>query len=102
MANGKLMTGSICLTDLNKNAKEAHSAFTRGNNGKIYANVKVWINEDADQYGNQASIQLNPKKDMETDKVYVGNLKYLDKKEPEPIKAESVKNEIPDDDDLPF
>ena len=99
----KLLTGSICLTDLNKAAKEAHSAFLRSEkNKKIYVNVKVWINDDADQFGNHAQIMLNPKKDAETEKVYIGNLKYIEKKEPEPITVEEVADEIPVDDDLPF
>lgn len=99
----KLLTGSICLTDLNKAAKEAHSAFSRSEkNKKIYVNVKVWVNDDADQFGNHAQIMLNPKKDAETEKVYIGNLKYIDKKEPEPITVEEVADEIPLDDDLLF
>lgn len=103
MANGKLMTGSICLSELNEQAKKAHSAFSRSQkNQKIYVNVKVWLNDEADQHGNHASIQLNPKQDAETEKVYIGNLKYLEKKEPAPLKKEEVSEEIPIDDDLPF
>ena len=103
MANGKLMTGSICLSDLNEYAKKAHSAFSRSEkNKKIYVAVKVWVNEEADQHGNHASVQLNPKQNMETEKVYIGNLKNLAPKEPAPLKEEEVKDEIPIDDDLPF
>lgn len=97
------MTGSICLTDLNKAAKEAHSSFSRSQkNQKIYVNVKVWVNEEPDAHGNHASIQLNPKQDAETEKVYIGNLKYMEKKEPAPLKKEEVSDDIPIDDDLPF
>lgn len=101
MANGKLMTGSICLSELNEQAKKGHSAFSRGKNGRIYLNVKVWLNEEKDQYGNNASVQLNPKKDMEKENIYIGNLKYAEAKEPDPLKENDMSN-IPDDDDLPF
>jgi hypothetical protein len=100
---GKLMTGSICLSDLNEQAKKAHSAFSRSDkNQKIYVNVKVWINDEADNYGNHASVQLNPKKDMETENIYIGHLKNVERKEAEPLKQDEVAKEIPIDDDLPF
>ena len=100
---GKLMTGSICLSELNEQAKKAHSAFSRSDkNQNIYVNVKVWINDEADRYGNHASVQLNPKKDMETENIYIGHLKNIERKEPEPLKQDEVAKEIPIDDDLPF
>lgn len=101
MAKGKLMTGSICLSELNEQAKKGHSAFSRGKNERIYFKVKVWINEEKDQYGNDASIQLNPKKDMETNNIYIGNLKLAEPKEPEPLNLNNV-SDITEDDDLPF
>jgi hypothetical protein len=101
MANGKLMTGSICLSEINEQARNGHSAFYRGKNDKIYFNVKVWLNEEKDQYGNDASIQLNPKKDMEKNNIYIGNLKLAEQKEPEPLNVNNT-NDIPQDDDLPF
>mgnify|MGYP000010409294 FL=1 len=77
MAN--LLVGSICLTDLNEQAKKGHSAFSRGKNGKIYVNINLWVNETPDQYGNTISIQLNSKKEVrETEgKIYIGNAKPL-------------------------
>lgn len=76
MAN-QLFSGSICLTDLIEQAKKQHSAFSKANNGKIYANVTVWLNEQTDQYGNQISIQLRSKKELreKEGKIYVGNAK---------------------------
>jgi hypothetical protein len=97
-----LLTGSICLSDLLEQAKKQHSAFAKSEkNNKIYFNVKVWINDTKDQFGNDASVQLNPKKDHEPESMYIGNLKTLERKEPEPLKEDDV-NEIPTDDDLPF
>jgi hypothetical protein len=77
MAN--LLVGSICLTDLNEQAKNGHSAFSRGKNGKVYFNVNLWVNDTPDQYGNTVSIQLNSKKELrETEgKIYIGNAKPL-------------------------
>lgn len=100
MANSKLLYGSICLTDLVDNAKTGHSAFTRASNGKIYANINIWLNDEKDKFGNDASIQLNPAKESEHKKEYVGNAKYSERIGSEPIKA----NDVPDLDglELPF
>ena len=46
----QLFYGSICLTDLIEKAKSKHSAFSKAQNGKIYANVNVWLNETPDKY----------------------------------------------------
>jgi len=74
---GQLFYGSICLTDLIELAKKKHSAFTKGNNGKIYASVNVWLNDELDKFGNIMSVQVNPTKEMKDleDRVYIGNLK---------------------------
>jgi hypothetical protein len=76
---GKMITGSICLTDLFAKAKEGHSAFSKAKNGKLYCNILVWENDTPDQYGNDFSIQLNPKKDASEaeKKQYIGNMKRL-------------------------
>lgn len=84
--------GSICLTDLIELAKSKHSAFTKGKNGKIYASVNVWLNENKDEFGNIMSIQLNPtkeKKDVDK-KVYIGNMKKSDG--PKPVSDKDVDN----------
>ena len=53
----KLFTGSICLTDISENFKKKHSGFSKSEkNGKIYANVSIWINDQPDQFGNDGSI----------------------------------------------
>lgn len=80
----QLFFGSICLTDLIELAKKKHSAFTKGNNGKIYASVNVWLNDKSDKYGNIMSVQVNPAKDMKDleDRVYIGNLKQSDGPKP--------------------
>ena len=96
----QLLTGSICFTDLQKALKEAHSSGTRAANGKVYANIAIWVNDEPDKFGNTVSIQLNSTKEKrETEgKVYIGNAKALPGSTPDPIKA----GDINDPDDLPF
>jgi hypothetical protein len=97
MAN-KPMHGSICLTDLGDAFKAGHSAFNKSEkNGKVYANIAVWMNDEPDQYGNILSFQLNSKKDAADDKVYFGNAKLPDAGKTAPAQKSNAK-----DDDLPF
>lgn len=99
----QLFTGSICLSDLIEKAKGQHSAFTKANNGKIYTNLLIWQNDEPDKYGNTLSFQLNSskeKKDSEG-KVYVGNGKKMEAKEPQPLSSSDIQNLEPLD-DLPF
>lgn len=69
--------GSVCLTELIAQAKSGHSAFTKAQNGKIYCNVTVWLNDEEDKYGNVMSIQASSSKEMsgKEDKFYLGNCK---------------------------
>jgi hypothetical protein len=94
------LIGSICLTDLIEFAKKGHTSFSKAENGKIYANVKVWINETPDQFKNDASIQINPKADTGFKFEYIGNLRIVDT----PVKNinEQDIQQLPEDDDLPF
>ena len=96
----KLLYGSIDFSKLLEMAKAGNKAFSKASNGKIYLNLNVWINDEKDQYGNDASIQTNFKDASKEEKIYVGNLKVSEFKEPEPLTENS--NEIPDPDDLPF
>jgi hypothetical protein len=69
------INSSLCLTDLGEKYRAGHSAFSKGNNGKIYVNITSWINDEADKFGNDVSHQLNSKQDQREaeGKVYVGN-----------------------------
>jgi hypothetical protein len=97
MAN-KPMHGSICLSDLGDAYKAGHSAFNKSEkNGKVYANIAVWMNDQPDQYGNILSFQLNSKKDATDDKVYFGNAKL-----PEGVKAAPAEVKSSNSDDIPF
>ncbi len=81
--------GSICVTDLVDLAHKKHSAFTKGDNGKIYANVNIWLNDELDKYGNIMSAQLSPKKELreQDGQPYIGNFKESQAK---PIDSRSV------------
>jgi len=87
----KPMHGSICLTDLGDAYKANHSAFNKSEkNGKVYANIAVWMNDEPDKYGNILSFQLNSKKDATDEKVYFGNAKLPEATTAKP--AETVKD----------
>jgi len=92
----KLLYGSMCLTDINEQAKKGHKSFSKGKNGKIYFNIKMWLNSEKDQYGNDASLLIATPKDEVDEKLYIGNLKYSE------AKLSENDESIPSDSDLPF
>ena len=78
----KLFYGSICLTDLIEKAKQKHQAFKKSEkNGKIYADISIWLHDQPDQYDKIGSIQLSAKE--KENRPYIGNFKESDK-QPEP------------------
>jgi hypothetical protein len=89
--------GSIDFSKLLEQAKAGNKAFTKTENGKIYLNVRVWVNDEEDKFGNIASFQSNFKGAQKEDKFYFGNLKESKPTE-EPINS----NDVPSADDLPF
>jgi hypothetical protein len=96
--------GSICVTDLIEKAKDKHSAFVKGSNGKIYCNISVWLNDTPDAYKNVMSLLLSSQKELREreGKVYIGNCKKSEFQEPQRITdsdANSISEEISD---LPF
>ena len=101
--SNQLFNGSICLTDILESAKKKHSAFSKGNNGKIYFNVSIWLNEEKDKFGNSMSLQLYSKKDIreKEGKVYIGNAKKSELSEA-PISNNDLEDLNSVVDDLPF
>lgn len=87
--------GSIDFSKLLEMAKAGNKAFTKNENGKIYLNVKVWVNDEKDQYGNDASFQSHFKGAQKEDKFYFGNLK-----ESTPTFEGVAPSDVPDLDDL--
>lgn len=97
----KLLTGSIDLNKIDKT--KIVSTDKNGNpfeNGAKYLNVVVWINDEADKYGNSASIQISQSKEERESGVkatYIGNLKEPQSRSNEPTSAkrESVADDLP-------
>jgi hypothetical protein len=99
----KLLTGSIDLSKIDKT--KIVSTDKNGNpfeNGAKYLNVVVWLNDEADKYGNNASIQISQSKEEReagAKAIYIGNLKQPQSRTNEPTSAKNATVEI---DDLPF
>lgn len=103
--DSKLYHGSICISDLVEAAKKRHSAFSKSvKNGKLYANILIWENNEKDEYGNTHSIQLNSTKEKKEaeGKTYIGRAKPMERAEPQPISNSDVNNIAEQIDDLPF
>lgn len=89
----KFYLGSI---DLSKIKKE--DVVTTDKNGQLfkngakYLNISVWVNDEADKYGNHINIKSG-KKDAS---YYIGNAKQWQKDQP------NIKPIAGVDDDLPF
>lgn len=89
--------GSIDFSKLIEQAKSGNKAFTKSENGKIYLNVRMYVNDEVDKFGNIASFQSNFKGAAKEDKFYFGNMK-----ESTPIEAQVEAVDVPAADDLPF
>lgn len=97
MAIEKSYYGSIDFSKLIEMAKAGNKAFTKTETGKIYLNVRVWVNDEEDRFGNKASFQSNFKGATKEDKFYFGNLK-----ESKPFEENVNADDVPDLDDLAF
>lgn len=93
---GERYHGAFNLSKLLKAAKSQHKSFFKTKNGDIMFWVDIWINDTPDQYGNDASVQLQSEKGS-NEKIYFGNAK-IQKSKDQPVSG----NEIPDDDELPY
>ena len=100
-----MLTGSIDLNKIDKT--KIVSTNKEGKpfeNGAKYLNVVIWINDEADQYGNNASIQISQSKEEREageKAIYIGNLKFPQSRDGEKAKAEPVTSSK-ELDDLPF
>jgi hypothetical protein len=89
--------GSIDFSKLIEQAKSGNKAFSKSENGKIYLNVRMYVNDEVDKFGNIASFQSNFKGATKEDKFYFGNMK-----ESTPMEAQVAVADVPETDDLPF
>ena len=100
----QLLSGSICLSDLDK------SKLQTGKNGKVYLNLLISVNNEFSQYGTNAGIsiqQSKEQKDAGEKKVYIGNAKtvWSDGMQAKPEKATQAANTAATKEetgDLPF
>ena len=103
----KMYNGSIDLNKIDKSkivtTDKDGNAFQ---NGAKYLNVVVWLNDQPDQYGNDASIQISQSKEERESKekaIYIGNLKeYKSQQTNVNNDNTSTNNSEPDDSGLPF
>ena len=99
----KRMYGSICLSDLSAAYKAGHPGISKSEkNGKIYVNLTVWINDQPDQYGNDAGVQISQNKDYAEKPIYIGNLKHAEKPAAPAYNVPPIADVFPTDDDLLF
>lgn len=92
------INSSINLTKLSAEYRKGHSAFSKAKNGDIYVNLTEWINDEPDKFGNNVSHQLNSKQDKQATegKIYVGNGKTSDMKQPIPaITGQAASDDLP-------
>lgn len=95
----QLLYGSLDFSKLLELAKKGDKSFSKHENGKIYLNVKVWINDEKDQFGNDASIQTSFKDASKEERHYFGNMKLS---EPTQQPLQEGSDEIPEESELPF
>jgi hypothetical protein len=89
--------GSIDFSKLIEQAKSGNKAFSKSENGKIYLNVRMYVNDEVDKFGNIASFQSNFKGATKEEKFYFGNMK-----ESTPMDNPVAVADVPETDDLPF
>jgi len=98
----KLLTGSIDLSKIDKT--KIVSVDKEGNpfkNNAKYLNIVVWVNDEPDNYGNTASIQISQSKEERESgakATYIGNLKEPQSRTNESTSARTASVE----DTLPF
>lgn len=101
----KIIAASIDVTKIDK------SKLIKGKKG-TYLNINITLNDEADNYGNHASIsigQSQEEREAKASKVYLGNGKVVwsnegDKPQQAPVSAEQSFGSKQDEptDDLPF
>ncbi len=78
----KMYYGSIDLTKIDESriVETDINGQPFKNNGR-FANIIIWVNDEADQFGNHATIQQSVTKEERDNgkKIYLGNLKLNQK-----------------------
>ena len=69
-----LISASICLSDIKK------EKVTTAKNGKKYMNITISVNDDVNQWGQNASVyhsQTKEEREAKTNRDYIGNGKVV-------------------------
>lgn len=74
-----MLSGLINVTKLKDALQRGVVDSYTGKSGDEFTSVTIFINDEPDQYGNDASVKMNPVKDQADQKVYIGNLKKVKK-----------------------
>ncbi|MBT6754229.1 hypothetical protein HOB25_04560 [bacterium] len=82
----KIYTGKIDVKKIDK------ARLFEGKKG-TYLDIVMFVNEEADNYGNHIAIQQQTKQDEE--KIYIGNAKQFVKKEQQTQQTEDKEDDSP-------
>ncbi|PWN67617.1 hypothetical protein [Chryseobacterium oncorhynchi] len=97
--------GQIDFTELQEALKtgKAKAAWVDLKKGRhLMVDINVWVKSEADQYNNNASIQVQNKTEFQGEnQAYIGNLKYKKPKTTE-ASSESISQAMTEEDDLPY
>ena len=102
-----LINASIDLSKIDKSKIKTTDKFGQPfKNGAKYLDVNIWINDEADQYGNIASISISQSKEEReagAKRVYIGNGKPVQQQQQAPAQQPApTLTETLTDDSLPF
>ena len=99
----QLLYGSLNFSALKTALKTGKVKTFTTESGVQLININVWINDQPDNYDNDASIQVQFKDEFREEKQpYIGNLKKYVKKEPQTTDSASFVDDEDEIDDLPF
>lgn len=102
----KILSGNINLTKIDKTKIATRNAKgeTFKNDGK-FLNIQIFLRDEPDQFGNNASIAINQTKEereANEPKIYLGNAKIVWEGDNTPISEREPLQEDGDTDGLPF
>ncbi len=74
------LTGSVNFTKLKEAIERGEVSTWTNKSGELNVNTVMFLNDEADQYGNTGSLKANPIQDQFDHKVYIANFKPIEKK----------------------
>jgi len=102
----KILSGGIDLTKIDKTKIATRTAEGKEfKNGGKFLNVQIFLRDEPDQFGNNASISINQTEEERENKeprIYLGNAKIVWEGDNTPISEREPQQAEGDTDDLPF